>query len=180
MIDRFKGHRHVKWTGATNTYFTSGGVYDIVRIENEIDLIIKDNSKEEYYINEEEFQYLIVASAKEKHTLQIHELPMHNNSINLNRPRIDVDSKEHEISINLNENIFPYWTAYVMIDTNGVFALVNHPDEATGMKEKVTLDKPIILKIPNKQKPFEVLANLFKEGKITFEELEAETRTLRC
>lgn len=178
MIDRFKGQRLVKWMGATNTYFTSGGIYDIVRIENEMDLVIKDNSKEEYYINEEEFQYLTIATAKDKQYIQSNELPIH--LANQNRPKIEVESRELDIQINLNENIFPYWAAYIMIDTNGVFALVNHPDEGNGIKEKITLENPVIIKIPNKQKPFEVLANLFKEGKITFEELEAETRTLRC
>lgn len=184
-VNEIFGHvRYARWNRALpSMYFSNGQIYPIMRVEDE-SLVVIDNSEEEQYIDPADIQFFepitdaeYKSSKKSTPAFGYNTAP-HANPVYANRPVIEVASKEMTISVELNENQFPYWAQYIIINNEGVWATTNNPDEVSTMKEKVTLDGPIIIKLPKEQKPFEILAQLFKDGKITYEELESEIKSV--
>jgi hypothetical protein len=176
------GHvRYARWNRSEQSmYFSNGQIYPIMRVEGD-SLVVIDNSEEEQYIDPEDLGFFEPITDTEYKSSKKH-MPSIGYSqqapVYANRPVIEVASKEIQIQVELNENQFPYWAQYIIINNEGVWATTNNPDEVSTMKEKVTLDGPIIIKLPKEQKPFEILAQLFKDGKITYEELESEIKTV--
>lgn len=176
------GHvRYARWNRSEQSmYFSNGQIYPIMRVEGD-SLVVIDNSEEEQYIDPEDLGFFEPITDTEYKSSK-KSMPSIGYSqqapVYANRPVIEVASKEIQIQVELNENQFPYWAQYIIINNEGVWATTNNPDEVSTMKEKVTLDGPIIIKLPKEQKPFEILAQLFKDGKITYEELESEIKTV--
>lgn len=179
----FGSVRYARWNRpAASMYFSNGQIYPIMRVEGD-SLVVIDNSEEEQYIDPEDLGFFEpITDVEYKSTKKSRPSSgydnMQANPVYANRPVIEVESKEISIQVELNENQFPYWAQYIIINNEGVWATTNNPDEVSTMKEKVTLDGPIIIKLPKEQKPFEILAQLFKDGKITYEELESEIKTV--
>ena len=80
--------------------------------------------------------------------------------------------------VELNLDLLPYWAQYVTINNEGVWVTNRCPDEVSKMKEKLTLETPIVIKVPKRKIPMEVLANMFKDGKITYAEFEEEMKKI--
>lgn len=176
------GHvRYARWNRSEQSmYFSNGQIYPIMRVEGD-SLVVIDNSEEEQYIDPEDLGFFEPITDTEYKSSKKHMPSIgysQQSPVYANRPVIEVESKEISIQVELNENQFPYWAQYIIINNEGVWATTNNPDEVSTMKEKVTLDGPIIIKLPKEQKPFEILAQLFKDGKITYEELESEIKTV--
>lgn len=176
-IAEFEGFRLIQWTNPEQSmYLTTGQIYPIIRIENN-DVIITDNMGEQYFCESNEIQWLQPMSDKDakivsKSVKSQQNIPVYNQ----NRPDIKLEQRELSIQVELDQSEIPYWATYIIIDGGGIVASVNPPDVEGGMRERVVLTKPIVIKLPKEQKPFEILANLYKEGKITYEELESEMK----
>lgn len=181
-VNAIFGHvRYARWNNSKQSvYFTNGQIYPIMRVEGD-SLVVIDNSEEEQYIDPEDLEFFEPVTDTEYKSIK---KPIavqgygQQSPVYANRPVIEVASKEIQIQVDLNENQFPYWAQYVIINNEGVWATTNDPNEVSTMKEKVTLAEPIVIKLAKEQKPFEILAQLFKDGKITYAELEAEIKTV--
>lgn len=185
-VKEFDGCRYAKWTNPDpkNIYFTAGLIYPIISTYNN-EMVVMDNTEEKAFVEDDQIQWFqpITDAEYKQSRNQMGGMQRSSQDENVvrhnpNRPNIAADDKAFSTQLDLNENQFPYWANYVIINNDGVWATTSSPDEVSTMKEKVTLANPIVIQIPQKQKPFEILANLFKEGKITYAELEAELKTL--
>ena len=181
-MEIFANVRYVRWTqdkpeNVLVATYNKNEIYPLLRIEGD-DMVIEDPSGEQIYVEPEDVEWFAPVSDNEFKDSRKKNKPQQQAFHNPNRPQIEAESNAFSITVDLNENQFPYWTQYVCINGEGVWALTNPPEEVSTMKERVTLENPIVIKIPQKKKPFEILANLFKEGKITYEELEAELKSI--
>ncbi len=176
----FDSVRYARWNRPQQSmYFTNGQIYPILRVEDGV-LVIIDDSEEEQYIDPEDVQFFEPITDAQYKTAR-HSTPKQPTIGQPNygpRPNIEVESRELSIQVDLNANQFPYWAQYLIINNEGIWATTNDPNEVSTMKEKVNLGEPIVIKLPKTQKPFEILAQLFKDGKITYEELECEIKSV--
>lgn len=182
-LEKFAGVRYVRWTKVDpkRIDFTTGQIYPLMDVESDGSVVIVDNTEEAIYVDQEDVDFFepvtdaqFKANKREQRAMSAPDVIQHNP----NRPNIGVESREMSIQVELNENQFPYWAQYIVINNEGVWATTNDPNEVSTMKEKVNLENPITIKLPKTKKPFEILAELFKEGKISYAELESEIKAV--
>lgn len=162
MIDQFKNIQTVQWNGETNIYFTHGEVYRVCRVEGD-DLVVFDNSDSENYIEGSDLQYVSASTKK-----AISPMAQLNKAV----------SREPEINIELGDVEYPKWANFLVINASGTTAYMYHPKEERGLNQLIELSSDIIIKLPNSGKTFEMLADLYKEGKISVEEFKDEMSRL--
>ncbi len=185
-MSRFKGIKYLKYINNVNpSYeFTYGELYPLLAVESDTSILTLNNLKNETFIEDDQIgDFAVLTDAEEKADRLNRKGRINQLEANIYVPptpmskvNVEVPSNQFQIKVDLDESDFPYWANFIIINGQGVFAQVN--EDGTGMKEKVDLKTPIVINIPKKQKPFEILATMFKEGKITYDELEAEIKSV--
>lgn len=175
-LSEYNGIKYIRWTSPTpNMYFYNNQIYPIVTVDGD-SLVVIDETEEKSFIEPEDLQWAEPVTDEEfKASRKIKQVDQHSVIPGVPAQRqAPVPNSPSIVDINLDQ--LPYWTQYITINNEGVWATSDPPEEVSKMKEKVTLETPIVIKIPKRKIPLEVLANLFKEGKITFPEFEAEMK----
>lgn len=178
LKEKLKGIRYLRWVKLTSDSFSfkPNSIYPIIRVEGNDDLIVVDESSEEIYVEPEDLQFLIPVSDEEyRNENKRPKNPSGQQSqTSYSQPVIKVGPTVLELS----DTQFPYWAQYITINNEGVWATTDAPDSVSKQKEKVLLETPIVIQIPKRKVPMDVLASWFKEGKITYEEFETEMKTM--
>lgn len=182
LKDNLKNIRYMRWVKPTDDSFsfTRMQIYPLIRVEGDNDLILVDNSGEEIYVEPEDIQFLQPVTDEEYRNQRASTTTL----VQINREGVVASIPQFSIAqqgptiVELNVDSLPYWAQYVTINNDGVWVTTDAPDEVSKMKEKLTLDTPIVIKVPKRKIPMEVLANMFKDGKITYAEFEEEMKKI--
>jgi len=181
LKDKLKGIKYLRWVKSTDDSFSfrPQEIYPLIRVEGDNDLVVKDESEEEIYVEQEDLQFFVPVTDEEYRDSrrQVHSRPPITGMVSAQTaiPSNVVTSGPSVVTIEIDQ--FPHWAQYITISNEGIFATSDSIDEVSKMKEKVSLTSPIVLKIPKRKVPLETLAMWFKEGKITYEEFEKEMKS---
>ena len=184
LKDKLKGIKYLRWVKSTDDSFSfrPQEIYPLLRVEGDNDLVVKDETEEEIYVEPEDLQFFVPVTDEEyRDSLkQLRSRPQQiSTNSSVSTPQAitthTVSTAPSIVSLELEQ--IPHWALYLTISNEGIFATSESIDEVSKMKEKVSLTSPIILKIPKRKIPLETLAMWFKEGKITYEEFEKEMKS---